>query len=168
MLVPKQNNQVPPNVGSSEPDAMPISGSGGVMKPTAPAPTTGDAATQEPDGMQGQDGAKDEIQKNLEQHLNNIPDDQKRLLAEYLTPETVRVIGIINGPEVADYLSKFMDPEKVLVPVPRKLAEEHYAQQQSAQNGQAQPAMPQQTPAPAGNQGIMSPPQQATATLPQR
>jgi hypothetical protein len=53
------------------------------------------------------------IQKNLEEHLNSLPDEGKAFLAEYATiPEVAQVIGLINGREVYDYFSKYVDPNK--------------------------------------------------------
>lgn len=104
-------------------------------------------------GMQPQSAPQDlqtlgheldqEIVAGLEAHLDQIPDDQKAFLAEHLTQEFVRAIGIINGPEVANYLSQFVDNSIVLVPVPRQVAEEHLAQMQ------AQQAAPTEAPQPA-------------------
>ena len=80
------------------------------------------------------------IAQNLEKHLDTLPENDKMFLAEHLTPEFVRAIGLINGPEVAQYLAQFADPDKVLVPVPRAVAEEHLQQQKASQGAaQSQP-----------------------------
>lgn len=126
--------------------------------PTAPSePMAMDNTTPEsPTGVPEEGG----IVEGLKAHLDQIPDDQKQFLAEHLTTEFVRAIGIITGPEVAEYLAQFVDPNKVMVPVPRDVAEQHLAQQQG------QPAQPQTSgqpsaPPPSAQQapqaGLMSP-----------
>lgn len=136
---------------------------------TLPTQTPGesDNTVQINDGAPNDGGAA--IIQELEAHLDQIPDQDKAFLAEHMTPEFIRAIGLINGPEVAQYLNQFADPNKVLVPVPRQIAEQYLAEQQSqqggspAQQGQSNPpqasitppqAMP---PAPQGGQGIMAP-----------
>jgi hypothetical protein len=108
--------------------------------------------------------------EEIQAHLDALPDEAKAFLAEHLTPEFVQAIGFISGPEVANYLNKYADPDKVLVPVPRKVAEENLAKMQ-AQTGGGQPqgqpsAPPQATPAPAQppQGGGMMAPMQQTAT----
>lgn len=57
----------------------------------------------EMDDMDAEDG---DIVKGLEEHLNQIPDQQKQFLLDALNkdPETIiTVLGIINGPEVYTY-----------------------------------------------------------------
>lgn len=100
--------------------------------------------------------------EEIEAHLDALPDQDKAFLAEHLTPEFVRAIGLISGSEVAQFLNQFADQSKVLVPVPRQMAEQYL----SEQNSQAAPAQPQGQPmapaqpsqptqAPAG--GVMTP-----------
>lgn len=116
----------------------------------------------------GDDGAPEDggagLVQELEAHLDSLQNNDKAFLAEHLTPEFVRAIGLINGPEVAQYLSQFADPNKVLVPVPRELAEQYLAQAQGQAAPQPQPQ--QQGMAPQAAQpaqgGMMNP--QATAT----
>lgn len=112
----------------------------------------------------GSDTEGGDIVAGLQQHLDQLPDNDKAFLAEHLTNEFVRAIGLINGPEVAGYLAQFVDPNKVMVPVPRDVAEQHLAQQQAkgqapAQQqtqGQPVPTAPAAPPsAPQG--GLMSP-----------
>jgi len=100
---------------------------------------------------------EDSIIQDLEAHLDQIPEDQKAFLAEHMTPEFVRAIGIINGPEVASYLNQFADDTMVLVPVPREIAEQHLA----AQGQQGQLSAPQQGPS------LMAPQSQPTPATPQ-
>jgi len=138
---------------------------------TAPATETPSAGMMSPSSPSADPTAKPEtpteegdVVQQLQAHLDQIPDDQKQFLAEHLTNEFVRAIGIINGPEVAGYLAQFVDPNKVMVPVPRDVAEQHLAQQQAkgqapAQQqtqGQPVPTAPAAPPnAPQG--GLMSP-----------
>lgn len=121
------------------------------------------------DGATGESPeAGQDIVQNLEMHLDQLQDQDKAFLAEHLTPEFVRAIGLINGPEVANYLNQFVDPDKVLVPVPREIAEQFMAQQgqqagaapqpqgQPMPQPQAQPAGPMPAPMPQGG-GMMAP-----------
>lgn len=112
----------------------------------------------------GADTEGGDIVAGLQQHLDQLPDNDKAFLAEHLTNEFVRAIGIINGPEVAGYLAQFVDPDKVMVPVPRKLAEEHLAQEQAKgqtpaqQQTQGQPVPTASAAPPSAPQGgVMSP-----------
>lgn len=117
------------------------------MSPTAeeaPAPDSGVAS----DG-----GITDE---DIKKHLDALSDDDKAFLAEHLVPEFVRAIGLISGQEVATYLDKFADKTKVLVPVPREVAEEYLAKQQgqasTTPQGSPQTAPAQAVPAQASPQ----------------
>lgn len=89
--------------------------------------------------------------EEIEAHFDAMSDEDKTFIAEHLTPEFVRAIGLVSGPEVATYLDQFADKDKVLVPVPRQVAEEYLAKQGTAaqQNGPS--------PAPAQPQGMMAP-----------
>lgn len=141
----------PAQGGSGEPDTGPIPPQGSTP-PNVPQEGSGEPDTGPSD---------DEIKA----HLDSLEEQDKAFLAEHLTPEFVRAISLISGPAVGNYLNKYADQEKVLVPVPRKVAEEHMRQQQGAQ---AQPAPQQQaqaSPAPqAPAQGGMMSPMQPPAT----
>jgi hypothetical protein len=93
-------------------------------------------------------------EEEIAAHLDGLPDEGKAFLAEHLTQEFVTAIGLISGPEVAKYLMKYADPDKVLVPVPRKVAEENLAAMQAQKQPQA---APQATPSPAPQGGMMAP-----------
>jgi len=99
------------------------------------------------------------IVKNLQAHLDQLQDKDKQFLAEHLTPEFVRAIGLINGPEVAGYLAQFVDEDKVMVPVPRQIAEQYRAEQQGGAQPQGQPQQPIQAQPQAApqNPGMMAP-----------
>ena len=149
--------------------------------PAGPAPEAGPmAALPETTPMDGQDkpsltdpslqGGTGPSEEEIKAHLDSLDDQDKALLAEHLTPEFVKVIGLISGPEVANYLNQFADPAKLLVPVPREMAEEYLrgqGQQGQPQGAPAQPtqgSLPPQAPAqaapmqpPAPPQGMMSP-----------
>ncbi len=177
MLSPEQNTAAPPPAQSSGLNFLPaaVTGAGDAVKSlpaSTPAPQDAQAAPAEGTAPAGQESPDAQtIQKNLAAHLDQLSDGDKQFLAEHLTPEFVRAIGLINGPEVAQYLNQFADPNKVMVPVPRQVAEQFLAQQKQGQapQGQPQQAAPSQAPmAPpqAGPQPGMMNPQQATATPP--
>ncbi len=154
------NQQAAPTAVSFLPEKSPAAG----VTPEGQAPSPQEdfqIMGHEQETQNGQ-ANKEEIAKNLAAHLDQIPDDQKQFLAEHLTPEFVRAIGIINGPEVAEYLGQFADPNKVLVPVPREIAEKFLAEQQQGQSApQGQPQ-----PAPQQGQPNMAPPAQAPMAQP--
>lgn len=166
-------NFLPANIGSSEPDGGPLPSN--VMTPQQNPAGAGDTGEPDSGPLPGEEGGDNSIRQHLEMHLNQLPDNDKQFLAEHLTPEFVRAIGLINGPEVAQYLNQYVDPNKVLVPVPRQIAEQYLqaAKQQgnSAQTGQPQATQGQPPAAQAAPmaqpQGMMAP-QQATATSPQQ
>lgn len=152
MLQPNQPQTQPSPVTASAPETS----SAGIMSPSS--------SNDDPTAIPETPSEENDVVKQLQAHLDQIPDDQKQFLAEHLTNEFVRAIGIINGPEVAGYLAQFVDPNKVMVPVPRDVAEQHLAQQQAkgqtpAQQqtqGQPVPTAPAAPPnAPQG--GLMSP-----------
>ena len=148
--------QLPNDIGSLEPDG------GIVPKDTVPMDT---GPQQDNTGEPDMGPTPEEIKA----HLDSLQDQDKAFLAEHLTPEFVRAIGLIAGNNVAQYLNQYADQDKVLVPVPRKVAEENLKQQQMAK-GQSQPA-PQSTPAPQPaasmppQGGMMAPPQAATPRM---
>jgi len=79
-------------------------------------------------------------EEEIANYFNKLPEQDKGYLAAHLTPEFVRAIGIVSGPDVAKYLDQFADKEKVLVPVPRQIAEKFLQEQaQSAPQGVPQP-----------------------------
>lgn len=102
--------------------------------------------------------------EEIEAHMDSLEDSDKAFLAEHMTPEFVRAIALISGPEVGQYLDQFADKEKVLIPVPRQVAEQYLAEQQAKQGS---PSAPQggtpPSPAPAPVQGM---PQQGMMTPP--
>ena len=158
-----QQPQLPSDLGSLEPDGM-TPGQGSPNNTPVPVTDPNRAGdTGEPDGMTpGQEGpTPDEIKA----HLDSMADEDKAFLAEHLTPEFIRAISLISGDAVGQYLNQYADQDKVLVPVPRKVAEEHMRQQQGAQAPQQpqQQAMPtpapQAQPAPAAlaQGGMMAP-----------
>lgn len=153
-----------------------------MLAPTQPQPNNMTPAQPEvnpvmPDGAPQHNGYSPEADKSLQgagedsagpteeevaAHLDSLPDEAKAFLAEHLTPEFVTAIGLISGEVVAQHLMKYADQDKVLVPVPRKVAEEHLAQMKGQPQGQPQmqapvQAAPQATPAPAPQGGMMAP-----------
>lgn len=157
------------------PQAAPQAGAtqGGMM-----APQPGGDASGEPDGgpLPGDQGApqggqnvasqsaaqNDATIQALQTQLQGMSPDDKQFFAAHMTPEVVKVIGLINGPVVAGYLGRFADPNKVLVPVPRQMANQIAAKMQSqGQSPQGPSDAPQQG-------GMMSPSTPAQATSPNR
>lgn len=125
-----------------------------------PSPSANNLFIAPEDGTENAEPTPEEI----DAHLDSLPDDAKAFLAEHLTPEFVTAIGLISGQAVANHLMKYADKDKVLVPVPRKVAEENLAQMKAqASVGQSQQTAPQASPAPAPQGGMMAPMQQ-TAT----
>lgn len=109
--------------------------------------------------IQGNDAPTPE---EIAAHFDSMPDEAKSFLAEHMTPEFVKAIGLIAGQEVAKYLEPMADPSKLLVPVPRQIAEEYLNQQKSDPQG----APAEQTPgAPAP--APVAPPQVPAPQLPQ-
>lgn len=113
----------------------------------------------EDDGMNDDEYASS-IVKNLEEHLNNIPDQQKEFLAEYATtPEVATVLGIVNGKEVYDYFMRFVDPSKQVTVQKVQKGPAQPGQQMPPAGGQpqAQPsAAPQGQPQAAPQAGVMN------------
>lgn len=154
--------QLPSDLGSMEPDGMtPQQGQNNVPLPGAPITpyTEGAGDTGEPDIGPDQGGPTPE---EIKAHLDSLPDQDKAFLAEHLTPEFIRAISLISGDAVGQYLNQYADQDKVLVPVPRKVAEEHMKQQQAtqAQPAPQQQAMPAPAPQAAPAQGGMMAPTQ--------
>lgn len=86
----------------------------------------------------------------IEQQLDALPDQDKAFLAQYLTPEFVYAMGLVN-PDAAQYLSQFVDKSKILVPLNREKAvqlKQQLDQQNSKPQGQPAPqqAVPSMTP----------------------
>lgn len=56
-----------------------------------------------------------DIGSMLEQRLNELPDNQKQFISQYLAaPETSVILGLILGPEALNYFSQFTDPSVAL------------------------------------------------------
>lgn len=178
---------------TNEPDGM--QGMGGIpqgtplAQPPAGAPPA--QGTNEPDGMQGMtptgqqppqtDGEPDMSPNNMQDkqvsdalaaHIKSLAPDDQKFLQAHMTPEFVHAMGLINGPVVEQYLDQFADKSKVMVPVPRNVAEGlaqmqtqkmQQGQQPSASSPSTQPtpAAPAQTanaaPASTPGGGMMPP-----------
>lgn len=83
-------------------------------------------------GTSGQQGGGD-LQNQIDQGLNALPDKDKQFVAKMLTPETVHLFSLLFGPQIAQALSKYADPETILVPVPRQ---QFMQQMQGGQGGE--------------------------------
>lgn len=160
---------VPANIGQSEPDGMPQQGGSPNMAPQAQTPPN--IGSSEPDGSPTQDGSQsgqlNPAQQQIQQRLDALPDNDKKFLSQYLTPEFVYAIGLVSGPDAAQYLNQFTDQNKVLVPVSRQEAGRIQAavQQDQQQNGQGQ--QPQGQPQAAPQQAQAAPQQKPQAPMPQ-
>lgn len=172
-MQPQPSPQLPPaRLGSGEPDIgpAPSQGAAPAMAPTQPQQPAQDMSVEN-DGSQPQDNPGTAA---IQQKLDALPDQDKQFLSQYLTPEFVYAIGLVAGPEAAQYLGQFTDKSKVLVPVSRDEAAkiQQAVQQHKAQQGQQpQPAQGQPQPAPQQAHGapVMKPqpmPQQPQQTLP--
>ena len=125
---PSQPANPPANIGSSEQD-MSAPGLGN----SSPAPSGGSPnmapnpaqinqpGSGEPDMSPSQPDQQGQT-SDIQQRLDALPDHDKAFLAQYLSPEFNYAVGLIAGPDVAQYLNQFSDPNKVLVPVNRQEA----------------------------------------------
>ncbi len=141
VMQPKGIENLPRDLGSIEQDgAAPI-------PPAKPVPP--EMGTGEPDGIAPGSSPMEDggiTPEMIEAHLDAMPDEDKAFLAEHLTPEFIRAISLISGQEVGNYLNQYVDQNKVLVPVPREVAEQEMGRMKSQQPVPAQPN--QGTPAP--------------------
>lgn len=118
-----------------------------------PAPTVAPQHGGKPSGRIGQD-YNPQILAHIEQHLTQLPDQQKAFLVQYMTPELAIILGIIIGQEAYDYFNQQADPSKMLVVQPRPQPQQQTQGQPPAapQNGQqpqaAAPAPAQSAPQP--------------------
>lgn len=123
----------------------------GQVPPTDPA-LAGQPAAQDPSM-----GADPEQMAAFGQHMDSLPDNQKQIVAKFLSPELAQVFGICFGAPIFQYFNELADPNITLVPVPKDVAEQQMGQTNSSEGippqGQppAQP-MPQQAP------GMQKPP----------
>ncbi len=169
-----QPNTPPANIGQSEPDTGPTppqaQGGAPSMSPQGgqqPAPdmSVNNDGSQPQGNPQGDQQQSPNVQQ-VQQRLNALPDADKALVKQYLTPEVIKVIELMSGDQdVTKYLSQFADTSKVLVPVPREEAQKYLQklqqqqQGQQAQGGAQAPQQPQGQPqaAPQQSQGAPMP-----------
>lgn len=130
------------------------------MGVTAPPVAAGTSQEVPPKGLDAHDEQGQSIIQNLEKHLNTIPDEQKKFLAQALeqAPQLViPFVGIVAGPEVYDYFTE--------------LYNKYFKNSAQGQQPQGQPqAAPQgQAPAPSAGPQMapMSQPQQQSVMNPQ-
>ncbi len=69
-----------------------------------------------------------EIAEAMEEALDNLNIEMKQFAATHFTPEIAMFIEAWLGPEAGDVVMKYADPDIVLLPVPRKEAEEMLGQ----------------------------------------
>lgn len=140
------NPAISPNPGAGEPDTGPMPAQ--AAAPAQPMPAE-DLSTG---------GSAGVVDNGLSTRLDALSDQDKKFLAQYMTPEFVYAMGLVAGPDTANYLKQYADPNKVLVPVSREEAhriQEVVKQQQAGQTGQPG------TPQPAPQQGMAAPQPQA-------
>lgn len=99
-----------------------------------------------------------ELTQMLDSRMNELPDNQKQFILEYMTPELVGVLGLILGNEAVEYYAPFADPGKMLQVIPRP-QEQSQAQAAAPQGPQAGPmaAAPSNPPATAPATPSMAP-----------
>lgn len=156
MLAPQAPQQPSPQPAQAAPaQAMPQQGAPSM----APNPAMiNSPASGEDDGMtSGQDPNQGQVgpgTQQIQQRLDALPDHDKQFLAQYLTPEFAYAVGLVSGQDAGQYLSQFVDPNKVLVPVSKQQAQQiqdavkQHQAQQGQQPAQGQPPVPQQPVAP--------------------
>jgi len=93
--------------------------------------------TQGAKPVQPQEMEQSNVAKQIEDHLNSIPDEQKQFLAQYLTPELAVIMGILLGEEAAQAFSQYVDPNLTLTAVPAQATT-------GEMGGQSQAAAPSQ------------------------
>lgn len=84
---------------------------------------------------QPQQGQGGDLGNKIDAALSKLPDEQKQFIAVMTTPEVVHYIGILFGPQIADALTKYSDPNTILVPMNRQDFMQHM------QNGGADQGM---------------------------
>lgn len=120
------------------------------MSPSDSSPAAGATPPSTP-GTQGgnpndQDAQTQQITQALQQKIASLSPEDQKFLQVHMTSEFVKAMGLINGPVVEQYLQKFVDPNKVMVPIPRQAAEQ-LAQQQAQKMKQGGGAQPPAAPA---------------------
>lgn len=103
-------------------------------------------------------------EQELEEHLSALPPEQQEFMAAFMTPEFAQAVGILTGSEeVFSYLSSRADSNRVLLPLPREVAEQLIGQVSPDMAGQPtspeQPPMDSQPPMAAMPQGVMASPE---------
>jgi hypothetical protein len=84
-------------------------------------------------------------EEELESHLSALPEEQQQFLAAFMTPEFAQAVGILTGNEdVFNYLTSRADNSRVLLPLPREVAEQLVGQMSSPQAQEGPPMPPEQ------------------------
>lgn len=123
-----------------------------IMKlPEGPTPSATQPATQSTESTSGSTDSGTNISALLDQRMSELPDNQKKFVLDYLTPETVGLLGVILGQEAIDYFAPFVDPNKMAVVQPRP--QEATPQQGAPSSGQ--PAASSAVPANGPQGGIL-------------
>lgn len=94
--------------------------------------------------FEDEEGLDEEGQiKAIEEHLDNLPEDDKEFLAAHLSKELAKVIGMVTGSMPLErYIESIANPKIALIPIPRDKAQammEKYKMMQSQQPKEGQP-----------------------------
>ena len=79
------------------------------VQETPAQPTQGTAAPE----------ADPEVMQQIDDRMNELPDNQKEFILKFMAPELVACFGIVFGNDALEYFSQFADPSKMLQVVPR-------------------------------------------------
>lgn len=129
------------------------------------APVTVDPANAPEQSMPSQE----EFNQMLDKSLGELPDEEKQLIATYMSPETLTFNSILmkvvdgeRGQQVSNiinsYFSKFIDPNRALVPVSKAQLQSSQGQSNTGAVSGAQPAPMQPPVSQPSNQGATSSP----------
>lgn len=102
-----------------------------------------------------QDLAQVPDERILSEHLDKLPTEAKEFLAAFMTQEFAQAVGLLTGSEeLFNFVNSRADSSRVLMPLPREVAQQIVGEvQQQATVPAEQAAMPME--APMGPQGAM-------------
>jgi hypothetical protein len=92
------------------------------------------------------------IDEAIDNALNGLSDPEKAFIGAHLTPEITKFVGILFGDAIEGSLSRYADPNMILIPMDRSKVEEQLSAKGA---GQGMSAAPQGAP-------TAQPPQAAT------
>lgn len=96
-------------------------------------------------------------EQQILERLNALPEDQKGFIAAFMTPEFAQAVGMITGNEqLSQFIQQRADSSRVLLPLPREVAQQLVGQMQGQQTQPSLEQQPQASPSPPP-EGVMSP-----------